>query len=261
MAITVLDPTILDRLGPHPSAERWRRALHEGGWFAEPSGPERAAFRAIREALAALERVEADVLLARQPIPWIVGTVPRAAWWILGGTFLVLAAVGHVTVGLGIVIGAAFTPVVLLPLALVGLAVSVLQERARRAFLARAEAERPVRSDAVAGCVADLAGRTVVAVVPGGLVVSAPHYAWVNQRLRDLRVSRRPVEPPERDALVAELEAHRERMERALAGGAVDPEALTCDVRALGRRFAAFSVPMDRSGAGRWLAERLAAEG
>lgn len=253
----LLDPAILDRIRADASAERWRRALHAGGWFAEPPGPERAAFRVIREELAALERAEADIARSLSPIPWMMGGVPKAVGRLFLVTFLVLVVVAELTIGLGVIVGALLTPVVLSPLAFVGLGVAAIQERNRRIFLAESERARAAHQQGLVAAVAAVGHRTVVASVPGGVVVSAPHLTWVTHRLRDLRLARRPVEPPERGALVADLEAIRERMERALAADPVEPGGLECDITGFHERFRALGTPSDPSGEGRTLAAAL----
>jgi hypothetical protein len=264
MRVVMLDPLVLDRMGPrgsadsNPSSAQWRRALRDGGFLADiRAGTLAAPFAAIHAELAAIEAAEVALLVSESPIAWLTGTVPRAAWWLLLATFLVLCAIGQAVWGMGLLVGMAFTPVLLLPLAALGLVFSVAQEVRRRRAHTQADLARRAHGQALYAAVERLAIDTFVVETGGVTIVSAPHLAWITHRLRDLRVHRRPVEPPERGALVSELEAARERMELCLRSGAVAAETLRTDIPRLYALFSFLGVPEDRSGEGARLAAAL----
>lgn len=242
----------------HPSSARWRRALRDGGFLADVrAGPFAAPFAAIHAELAAIEAAEVVLLISESPIAWLTGTVPPAAWRILFGTFLVLCAIGQAVWGMGLLVGVVFTPVVLLPLAALGLLFSVAQEVRRRRAHTEAGIARRAHGRALYAAVERLAIETFVVESGGVAIVSAPHLAWVTHRLRDLRAHKRPSEPAERAALVAELEAARERMELCLRSEAVSSAALLVDIPRFYALFASLEVREERSGEGARLSEAL----
>lgn len=227
----MLQPEVLERAHAGLTAARWTTRMHEAGLLVDLgdlADPEAQAIRRLRADVAALERVEDTLLLAGQPIPWLVGSVSPAVFVIALGT----GVLAWVVAGWW---GLAFTPVILGAMALVGLGFALRMERERRATLVAGAADRERLGRAIEATFAQVLASPFVLHAPGGLVISAPQRLWLSLRLRDLRVASRGRELGER------ITADLERVERAIRVGDVD--GLEVDVPGIAQAFDALGVP------------------
>lgn len=258
MRVVVLDPGIAERLGTDDRAETWRAALHAGGWFVEPGPlgePEGASLREVRLHLAELETAELNLRLAHHPMGWLTGTVPRPVVVAMVLSFVALVVVGQYATDYGgLLLGLGVAPVLWGAFALVGLLLAIRQELTRREFLALSRAQRARHALELHDVVQRLTHRTFVLRTDGGWVVSAPHHAWLTDRLRDLRLAHTPDAPPERRELMERLRGALEPMDAAIRtaahGGPPPPvEVFRADVAELLRAFVASGVPRGAPGA------------
>lgn len=261
MHLQRLDPGVLDRLAPTAPASVNRTLLRDAGFFAEPAGagPPGTDFIALRVALGAVDSAEREIEVLLNPIPWLVGTVPTAVRWGVVATAAVLAIVGGATTGLGTIWALVGTPLVLTPLCLLGLAWALVQDQARRRNLEVVDARRRAHGAALVAAAERLATQTFRVDVGTTRVVSVPHLAWVEHRLRDLRVHRAPGAPPAHDALVLELAAARDRIQAALRQPRPPVPELEVEFARLREGFSALRIPPERSGDGVRLDALLAA--
>lgn len=228
--MVVLQPEVLERAHAGLPAARWTSRLHEAGLLVDLSGveaPEADTIRALRADVTRLQAVEDSILLARQPIPWLVGSVSPAVVWIVVGT----GAVAWVGAGW---MGIAVTPVILGVYALVGLAYAARMERRRRRALVDGMAEQARLGAAIEAAFARVLAAPFVLRAPGGLVISAPQRLWLALRLRDLRVA------GEGRALAERIGAELERVDQAIRRG--DPDGLEVDVPGIAHEFDALGV-------------------
>ena len=250
MRQAILDPTVLDRLRPSDPLRSFQAQLLAGSFLADPGDDPRVEAQMLKEVqqrLVSLWHLEERVERCRHPLSWAAGGVrKRDAAMIVGFYGVVFRlAWGNAPIN-GVLKEYQFAFGILL-LSMIPMLVMLVgrEQQRRRAFAAERHAYA-LRVMELLSLIEELSTRSFVITGPAAILVSAPHLQWLGHRLRDLRESRAPVEPPERRDLVADLRTEHERIEgrvrRIRAGERVKAEELCCDVADLGRRFAALKV-------------------
>lgn len=263
MRQALLDPTVLDRLGAADPPRRWQDTLLAGSFLVdlgEGPGREAVLFREIREGLVDLWRQEEAIERWRNPISWAAGGVRiRDVLILLAILGVAVWGVGMFTQGMSPILASKLQMLPVFLLVIPGLISILWQERRRRQSLESARHMYQQRIAQLQATIQELSTLRFVIHAPGVTVLSLPEYVWLGHRLRDLRESRSPVDPPERRELVAEMRKEFDRMEeeirRIAAGQPVDVSTLSCDVSRYTGRFRALGVR--RGGEGAHLARLL----
>ena len=179
-----LDPTLIGAMPPEGHARQWRTLLFSANLMLElppPSAedsPPVQTIRAIQESFATLPGLQDDVTAVSHPLGWTTGEVPNQVWGGIAAFFIVLLWLTN-----NVLVAMCGAPVLLAPVAVVGLLVAGVLELNRRKQLEAKTHDLLENRGELAGLVMALLQRDFVCRVGAETVIyNQPSVLWLKHR-------------------------------------------------------------------------------
>ncbi|HJN74930.1 MAG TPA: hypothetical protein QGF58_13445 [Myxococcota bacterium] len=184
MRTVELDPTLLGALPPEGRTNQWRGLLLSANLMidlpprAPGESPPLQTIRAIQDSFADLPGLQDEVSAIAQPLSWQAGEVPPEVWAGIAGFFFLLLWLTN-----SLLVAMCGAPVLLAPVAIIGLTVFSVLELNRRKLLGLKEHDLLVNRGELAGLVVALLERDFVCRAGDDIVIfNAPSLLWLRHR-------------------------------------------------------------------------------